>query len=276
MTTTRELPVHRRQRAIIQQLYFRQALAYLMNQTAIINGPLRGTARSTVGPVAGHACDHMLSPKGGQGDPFPYEPAKAKSLLASHGWNVVPNGTTTCMDPRRCGPGITKGDGMTFNFPYATGIAWIVSEMDSTAVQRGGPRNQTEPGAQAVRPITALAGGNCVVTKSSCDWDMANWGVGWSFSPDYLPTGEELFECGVPANSGGYCDKTNDALINHTLTSPNLQCMYSWQNYLAPRLPVEYQPNAAYTLPRSPTTSSGVLPQSPTLSITPEYWYFVS
>ena len=123
--------------------------------------------------------------------------------------------------------------------------------------------------------VISVAGGNCVVTKSSCGWDLANWGFGWSFSPDYLPTGDELFQCGAVANSGGYCDPTNDAMIGKTLTSANLQYMYSWQDYLAPQLPVEYQPNAAYTLTEVANNLKGVLPQSPTLSITPENWYFV-
>ena len=104
---------------------------------------------------------------------------------------------------------------------------------------------------------------------------MANWGFGWSFSPNYLPTGETLFQCGAVANSGGYCDKTNDSMIKQTLTSSNLQLFYNWQNYLAPQLPVMYQPNAAFTLTEVANNLKGVLPQSPTLSITPESWYFV-
>ena len=42
-----------------------------------------------------------------------------------------------------------------------------------------------------------------------------------------------------------------------------------------PQVPVEYQPNAAYTLSEVANNLKGVLPQSPTLSITPETWYFV-
>lgn len=30
-------------------------------------------------------------------------------------------------------------------------------------------------------------------------WDMTNWGGGWVFAPDYLPTGEEIFD-GVPGS----------------------------------------------------------------------------
>ncbi|HLN70425.1 MAG TPA: ABC transporter substrate-binding protein [Streptosporangiaceae bacterium] len=261
--------------AVFKQLYFREAMAYLMNQEAIIKGPLRGYGTVTVGPVAATPATSWLSAQGRQGDPFPYNPGKAKSLLASHGWTVVPNGVTTCTNPASCGPGIAQGTALNFNFMYESGVTWVQSEMvqlQSNASQIGIRLNLVpKPFAQVI----SVAGGNCVVTKSPCNWDMANWGFGWSFSPDYLPTGEELFMCGAVSNSGGYCDKTNDAMIGTTLTNPALQYMYQWQDYLAPQLPVEYQPNAAYTLTEVVSNLKGVLPQSPTLSITPETWYFV-
>jgi peptide/nickel transport system substrate-binding protein len=261
--------------AIIKQLYFRQALAYLMNQAAIINGPLRGYGAATVGPVAATPATTWLSAQGRKGDLFPYNPGKAKSLLTSHGWTVNPNGVSTCSNPSLCGPGITKGSGLSFNFIYLPGTSWVASEMQqlqSNAATIGIKLNLVP---KPLGQMLAVAGGNCVVAKAPCNWDLANWGFGWSFSPDYLPTGDQLFECGAIANSGGYCDKTNDSMISQTLTDSNLPLFYNWQDYLAPQLPVEYQPNAAYTLTEVNNNLHGVLPQSPTLSITPEYWYFV-
>jgi peptide/nickel transport system substrate-binding protein len=260
---------------VIRQLYFRQALAYLMNQAAVIAGPLRGYGTVTVGPVADTPVTPFLSPKGSQGDPFPFNPGKARSLLASHGWDVVPGGVSTCASPSRCGPGIAKGQGLSFNFPYATGFSWVTSEMtqlESNAATVG-IRLNLEP--EPFNQVTALAGGNCVVTRSSCDWDMANWAGGWSFAPDYLPTGEELFACGAVANSGGFCDPANDSMIDKTLTSSNLQYIYEWQDYLATQLPVLWQPDADYQLTEVTDNLRGVTPQSPTLSINPENWYYV-
>jgi peptide/nickel transport system substrate-binding protein len=260
---------------IIRQLYFRRALAYLMNQAAVISGPLRGYGTPTVGPVADTPVTLFLSPKGKQGDPFPYNPGKAKSLLASHGWNVVQGGVSTCTDPVLCGPGIRKGQALSFTFPYATGFSWVTSEMtqlQSNAASVGIKLN-LEP--QAFNQVTALAGGNCMVTRSPCDWDLANWAGGWSFAPDYLPTGEELFACGAVANSGGFCEPANDAMIDKTLTSSNLEYMYDWEDYLATQLPVLWQPNADYQLTEVAGNLRGVTPQSPTLSITPEDWYYV-
>jgi peptide/nickel transport system substrate-binding protein len=260
---------------IIRQLYFREALAYLMNQAAVIAGPLRGYGAVTVGPVADTPVTPFLSPQGRQGDPFPYNPGKARSLLASHGWNVVPGGVSTCVSPSLCGAGIAKGQGLSFSFPYATGFSWVTSEMTQLQSNTAavGIRLNLQP--EPFNQVTALAGGNCVVTRASCDWDMANWAGGWSFAPDYLPTGEELFECGAVANSGGFCDPANDSLIGRTLTSSNLQYLYEWQDYLATQLPVLWQPDADYQLTEVTDNLRGVTPQSPTLSINPENWYYV-
>jgi peptide/nickel transport system substrate-binding protein len=259
---------------IIKQLYFRQALEDEMNQQAVISGPLRGYGNLTVGPVGTVPATSWLSPMGKSGNPFPFDPSKAKSLLTSHGWKVVPNGISTCTDPSLCGPGIKKGQGLSFSLPYATGISWIVSEMtqlQSNAATIGIKLNlEPKPFAQVI----STAGGNCVAAKLPCNWDMANWGGGWSFSPDYAPTGEQLFESGVVANSGGYSNSTDDSLINKTLTNSSLQDMYNWQDFLSPQLPVIWQPNGDYQLTEVANNLKGVTPQSTTLSINPEDWYF--
>jgi peptide/nickel transport system substrate-binding protein len=261
--------------AVFKQLYFRQALAYLLNNSALISGPLRGYGAATVGPVAATPPSKFLSATGKKGNPYPYNPAKAKSLLASHGWTVVPGGTTTCTDPAKCGPGITQGTALSFNFIYESGVSWVQQEMIQLQSSSATVGIKLSLVPRPFGQVIDVAGGNCAVTKGPCNWDMANWGFGWSFSPDYLPTGDELFECGAISNSGGYCNPTNDALIAKTLTSSNMQYMYNWQDYLAPQLPVEYQPNAAYTLTEVSNSLKGYFPQSPTLSIYPEYWYFV-
>jgi peptide/nickel transport system substrate-binding protein len=255
---------------VIRQLYFRQALAYLTNQAAVIAGALRGYGAPTVGPVPATPVTSFLSLKGRTGDPYPYNPGKAKSLLASHGWTVVPNGVSTCADPARCGPGIKKGQGLSFAFPYPSGISWIALEMDQlqSSASLAGIRLNLRP-----EPFNELPGGDCVVIKSPCNWDAVA-SIGWSYEPDYLPTGEVLFMCGAPSNSG-YCDKTNDALISKTLGSSNLSDLYRWEDYLSAQLPVEWTPSPAWQLTEIASNLRGVLPESPTLNINPENWYFV-
>jgi peptide/nickel transport system substrate-binding protein len=259
---------------IIRQLYFRQALEDLVNQEAVIKGPMRGYGTLTAGPVGSTPVTSYLSPALRTGNPFPYSPVAAKNLLTSHGWKVVPDGTTTCADPGKCGPGVKLNQRMTFTMPYASGFAWLSAEMaqlQSSASLAGIKINlQPKPSSQ----VTALATGNCVVAKIPCNWDMADWGGGWMFGPDYEPTGETLFMCGAIANSGGYCDKANDALIEKTLTSDNLQVMYAWQNYLSRQLPMIWQAQPAALLTEVASNLEGVTPQSPTLTINPENWYF--
>jgi peptide/nickel transport system substrate-binding protein len=261
---------------IIKQLYFREALAYLVDQQAVINGPLRGYGKYTVGPVGTYPTTQYLSPTGQQGDPFPYNPTKAKTLLTDNGWHVVPNGTTTCTDPAKCGAGVKQGQQLSFNLPYATGTTWIQQEMTELQSNADGVGIKLTLEPKPFNQVTAIAGGNCVVTKSSCAWDMANWGGGWTFVPDYDPTGETLFLTGSGANSGGYTDSHNDSLIQQTLTGPGMQALYSWQDYLSLQLPVIWQPNGAYQLTEVINNLRGVIPQATTLTITPEEWYFVS
>jgi peptide/nickel transport system substrate-binding protein len=259
---------------VIQQLYFRQALADLLNQAAVIKGPLRGYGTETVGPVGNTPVTSYLSPTLKGGTLFPYNPAKAKSLLASHGWKVTPNGVTTCTNPSLCGKGIKSGHQLVFNMPYASGVDWITAEMTQLQSNASlvGIKINLQP--KPFNQVTALAAGNCVVAHIPCNWDLANWGGGWSFAPDYAPTGETLFQSGAIANSGGYSNPTNDNYIQQTLTSNSPSAMYTWQDYLAGQLPVMWQPNGVYTLTEIVNNLHGVTPQSPTLGFNPENWYF--
>jgi peptide/nickel transport system substrate-binding protein len=260
---------------ILKQLYFRQALQYLMNQAAVIAGPLKGYGVPTVGPVGTVPVTSYLSPTGKQGDPWPYNPTKAKQLLTSNGWTVVPNGTTTCTDPAKCGAGIKKGQPLSFTLPYATGTEWIAQEMTQLQSNASGVGIKLSLDPRPFNQVTAIAAGNCVVAHISCDWDMGNWGGGWTFVPDYYPSGETLFLSGSGANSGGYTNAKNDTLINDTQTSTSVQALYTWQDYLAQQLPVIWQPNGVYQLTEIVNTLRGVIPQSSTLGINPESWYFV-
>jgi len=261
---------------VIKQLYFREALQYLMNQKAVIEGPLHGYGLYTVGPVGTYPATPYLSSQGKQGDPFPYNLTMSKSLLTSHGWNVVPNGTTTCTDPAKCGPGVKAGQKLVFTLPYATGTTWIESEMTQLQSNASlvGIKLNLEP--KPFDQVTAIAAPNCVVAHTSCSWDMGNWGGGWTFVPDYYPSGETLFLSGSGANSGGYNNAQNDSMINQTLTSSSMTPLDNWQDFLSKQLPVIWQPNGVYELTEITNNLRGVVPQSTTANINPENWYFVS
>ena len=146
-----------------------------------------------------------------------------------------------------------------------------MTDLQSNAAQVGIKLNIK---AEPINQILEANLSNCVVAKLSCNWDMAAWGGG-TFSPDYLPTGEIAYLTGAVTNSGGYNSAENDALIEKTLTSGNLSYMYTWQNFISSQLPQEWQPDPAAQLTEIANNLKGVTPQSSTLSINPENWYFV-
>jgi peptide/nickel transport system substrate-binding protein len=265
--------------AIFKQLYFRQTLAYLMDQPADLAGPLKGYGTEQPGPVGNYPLTSWLSAQGKQGPPYPYSPGKAKALLSSHGWSVAPNGTTTCAKAGSaagdCGAGITKGTPLSFNFTYDNGLTWVAQELLQLQSSAAGVGIKLNLKPEPFDDVVSASAGNCVAAKLPCNWDMADWGLGWSFAPDYYPSGETLFLCGAIANSGGYCDKTDDSMIAQTLTSTSLSYMYSWQNYLATQLPVEWQVNAPYLVAEIASNLKGATPESSTLSLNPENWYYV-
>ncbi len=65
--------------------------------------------------------------------PWPYNPGKAVSMLKSHGWDVKPNGVSTCASPgtgpSNCGAGIKAGAKLEFNLNYASGDTPVSEEM---------------------------------------------------------------------------------------------------------------------------------------------------
>lgn len=262
---------------IISQQYFRHAMQLLENQAAIIEGPLHGYGHVTAGPVGGYPPTKYLSLKARRGDPYPYDPAAARNLLKTHGWNVVPGGISTCAHagsgPAQCGKGVRPGAQLSFTLYYATGQAWLESAMLQLK------SNASQLGIDiSLRPKTfdqvlgVVGGAGC--PAAGCPWELADWGQGWSYVPDYLPTGDELFQTNSFGNIGRYSNLTNDAMIKQTLASSDMHLMWQWEDYLTTQLPVVFQPDAPAALVES-ISNLHIGTQSPTLAINPEEWYYL-
>ncbi len=254
---------------IFSQIYFREAMQTLIDQPLFINKVFHGYAVPTYGPVP--VLPPTYASTAEASNPFPYSVSKAKSLLANHGWTVVANGTSTCTDAgtgsNQCGAGIPKGAALNFNLQYATGTTWITQLMTtekSSWAQVG--INVTLTSASFNTVI-----GNAVPCPSGCAWALENWGGGWVFSPDYYPTGEEIFSTGAGSNSGSYSNATNDANTNATTESTvNLD---KYQNFLATNLPVVWEPNPAFSYSEISKKLHGATPQNVFGYLTPENWY---
>jgi peptide/nickel transport system substrate-binding protein len=268
---------------VFQQLYVRQALQSLIDQETYVKTLDAGYGVVTAGPVPTtpptYASQEELS------NPYPYDPSKAKSLLTSHGWTGVgPGETATCTDAgsgsNQCGAGIAAGTKLSFTLLYATGITSFTDQVNDMVNSWSQVGIKVTAKGEQFSTVISTAAVNCFAT-GNCDWDAADWGGGWVFSPDYLPTGEEIFDgkpgCSSPAdlavsNAGSYCDATNHANILATTKSSSLSVLYTYENYLAQQLPVLFQPLAASSLTEITDHLYGVTPQNVFGTLNPENW----
>jgi len=263
---------------IFDQLYFRQAFQLLVDQEGVINGPLHGYGKPTVGPVALYPSTKYLSQKVvKEGDPWALNIQKAKSVISGHGWTVE-HGTFTCTSPgtgpHDCGAGIPANKQLKFSMIYASGVDWMESaarELSSNASLAGITLSLTE------EPFSNVVGTafGCTPTKP-CTWQLALWGS-WTYSPDYLPTGDTLFEGGVFNNAGDYNSTTDNQLITDTLQARTPAefdaAMHTWDSYATNQLPVVYEPDEANLIETVKGLDIGVLNSADT--ITPEDWHYL-
>jgi peptide/nickel transport system substrate-binding protein len=260
---------------IFSQLYFRQAVQYLVDQPLYISKINHGYGVGTYGPVPVEPQNAFASTTE-KNNPYAYNPTKAKNLLSSHGWKVVPNGTTTCQKPGsgagECGAGIPAGAKLDFNLQYASGLTITTNTMNaekSSWAQAGINMSLSTASFSSVIG-TAIP----CTPGSACPWQLQNWGAGWVFAPDYYPTGEEIFQTGASSNSGSYTSATNDTNIN--ATTQTQVPLTTYENYLAEQLPVIYQPNYATEMTEIQKGLTGVTPQSVLWAINPENWRWSS
>jgi peptide/nickel transport system substrate-binding protein len=268
------------QGAIFRQQYFRTAFQQLVDQEGVINGPLHGYGQPNFGPVAGYPDTKYLAPGlAAKGDQWPLNISAAKTALLKHGWVAHSSGPDTCGHPgtasNECGPGVRAGIPLTFTLLYATGIDWMesaVRELASNASLAGITLNLD---AESFDTVTSKAFGCLPAKPSTCTWQLAEWGS-WTYQPDYLPTGDVLFENGSINNAGSYNDAENNTLITDTLqakTSGQFDAaMDKWETYLAPKLPVVWQPNSPTLVETIKGLDIGT--QSTAFTITPEMWSY--
>jgi peptide/nickel transport system substrate-binding protein len=259
---------------IFKQLYIRQAFQSLMNQTLWIQLYNAGYGAPTYGPVPVFPPTN-LSDSGETTNPYPYSPSHAVSLLSSHGWHVVPGGQTTCTDPSKCGAGITQGEALNFDYLYYNGATSFDSQIIEMAqAWKAGAGIVLNLDGKAFGDVIGAAFGPPCVAGKTCNWVMANWGGGWIYSPDFYPTGEEIFATGAGSNAGQFSNSTENSLIKATNSSSSLTALYKYENFTAKELPVIWQPETALQLNEVGKNVCGFNPENPLFSWEAENWYF--
>jgi peptide/nickel transport system substrate-binding protein len=262
---------------IFKQLYFRQAMQELVDQNTFISKAFFGYAYPTYGPVPVKPASNFVDAFE-KGNPYPYNPSKAVSLLQANGWTVNAGGLSTCTSPGtgtgQCGAGIFQGAKASFKLEYVSGTPSLDQEM---------AQFKSDYALAGIQLDLTTAPFNTVIgnaTPMNHTWDMEFWGGGWIYAPDYDPTGDELWSCvGTGANvqyagsdSGGYCDAQAQQLILATETSSDVHALYTYEDYLAKQLPVIWMPDQYYELTEINKNLKGTGPLDPLLQIYPENW----
>ena len=257
---------------IFGQLYIRQALQDVMDQATMVKFAYGGYVWPIYGPVPPQPSNSYNTITT---NPYPFNTTAAAGLLRSHGWSVS-GGVATCSSAgtgsSQCGAGVNVGAALKFTMLVANENPPLLTAMEdykTDAAKVGIDITLTQA------PILTVFGDMAPCSGASCSWQMGNYGVGWTYFPDYYPTGEDTFKTGAGANFGGYSDPTNDANINFTTTAPPAQsqaALSRYQSYLAAQLPVRWQPNYDYQLTLIQKGVHGVAPQSPVLEIIPSEW----
>jgi peptide/nickel transport system substrate-binding protein len=257
-----------------RQLYMRQALQMSMDQLGIDKAIYRGYATPVSGPAPNTPPGNQWQPpiqkeNNGQG-PYPFNIAKAKSLLTSHGW-AMQGSTMACQDPAKCGTGIKKGQQAKFTFVYSTGQASVTAmwqAFKSDASKAGIDINLV---GQTFNTIIGESA-PCAPMGPKCNVQVFAFG-GWAFNgPGFEPTGEPLFATGAGSNSGNYSDKQMDSLITATHTSSSLQTFYKYATYGAQQLPFIWNSNP-YAIQAVNSKMQGVTFNA-LYTLLPEYWHF--
>lgn len=218
---------------IFSKLYIRQALQMGVDQPGIIQSIFNGNAIEEGGPVAS-------LPKTPYADPalskplYGFDPAKGKALLEKHGWHEV-NGVMT-----------RNGIKLEFTFLAVSG------DQAQTNLQQLLKSDWAQEGIvvniQQQQFNNIIADANQQGTDPE-KWSMADWGGGWTYQPDYYPTGGGLFATGAASNFQGYSSQTMDTLIQKSYapgtSAQTLQALYNYEKFAAQQLPVIWLPYPA-------------------------------
>jgi peptide/nickel transport system substrate-binding protein len=227
---------------IISQFYIRQALAHLEDEEGYIKAFFHGAGGLAYGPIPSVPAS-PYTPADALKNPYPYSFSEAASLLKSHGWTVVPGGTSTCAKPGtgpgECGAGIPAGTKLAFNVLYASDPVIFGEQLTAWASD-----------AKKVGIDIALESGtfNHVITvaddpgspKTINQWAVAVYG---GYVDAYYPTTLGIFSTGGSFNGGFYNNPEANKLINASVNSDDPSAVKAEASYLTEEQPSLFQPN---------------------------------
>ena len=252
--------------AAVSQLYIRQAMQTATDQQGVITNVFKGYGYPSYSALPAVVPSVISAPVK---NPYPFSISAATSLLTSHGWTMQ-GGVMTCTSPgtgaSQCGAGITSGYTLNFKLVYASGSPALTQEITAEV---------SDWAKIGIVVATSTESFNSVIgdCSSGSGFQLCMWGGGWTFVPNYFPTGETLFAVGGGFNVGSYADPTMTADIKGTDFGHDNLTKYG--QFAASNLPVLYEPEATPTAETIKTLHSSIgWTGSPILNFMPEYYYW--
>ncbi|MGC1239490.1 MAG: ABC transporter substrate-binding protein [Acidimicrobiales bacterium] len=260
--------------AIVSQLYIRQALQEAVDQTAILQKVDKGYGvpiDSPLPPNTPESVSGLAKALEPVPNPYPFNLSSAKKLLTSHGWKLV-GGVDACESPGTgasdCGAGIPKGDTLNLSILWASGTPALDDTFNAEVADWDSIGFKFAHTEATFNDVIA----DC---EAGTKYELCSWGGGWSYAPDYYPSGETLFAPGGGFNVGGYANATETSDIK--ATTFGTASLKAFAEYTAKELPVLFQPQADPTIEYSNKLSAikvngiGGLVQNPLQNFMPEY-----
>ena len=252
--------------AAIAQLYIRQALQESVDQLGIITNVDKGYGFPIYSPLPPNTPGAV---SGAVPNPYPFNITAAKALLTSHGWTEV-GGVMTCTAPgtgaNQCGAGITQGYTLNMKIIWASGSPSLDQTFNAEIA------NWASIGIVFAHSTDTF---NNVISDCSggAGFEICSWGGGWTYAPDYYPSGETLFTPKGGFNVGSYSDSKMTTLIN--ATTYGTAKLTQFAAYAAAQLPVLYQPQGAGAFETIKTLRSTIgFQANPLGNFMPEYFHY--
>ncbi|MEU5023672.1 peptide ABC transporter substrate-binding protein [Streptomyces milbemycinicus] len=233
--------------AVFKQLYARQAIQMSVDQTSLAKVIFNGTAVPTYGPIPQGQASDFVSPEQKK-NPYPFDTAKAKQLLTSHGWTEQ-NGTMVCTDAGsgddQCGAGVDKGT--KFEMRVLSQSGSTVTDNMMSALQSSFSKTGIKFTIKTAPVNSVLSqSGQCKSGDPGCKWQLSFFGTAGSWYFPAYPSGDSLFQTGGGSNFGSYSNPSVDKLIAQTTTSESPAAVQEYSAALAKDLPVIWLPEPDY------------------------------
>jgi peptide/nickel transport system substrate-binding protein len=261
---------------LLRQPYVRQALQSCLDQDYGSREIFQGYCWRQSGPVPMLPAGDLVSPRLADGKGFwPFDPERARALLAANGWDVSVS-PAVCVrpgtGPGQAGPGIPEGTTLSLSMRYVEGrptLTRLMQQFETDAAKAGIELRLSEVYGSV---MVAQDGPGVSTPDHPRLWELSCWGGGWVYT---YPTGENLFRTGAGTNFSNYSDPRADELIDKTVTSDDLGALHEYQDYISEQVPVIFIPNSPYRLFEVASNLRGFTPINPCGHITPENWYYV-